>query len=817
MLAVASVFVLSTGFAGAAGQALRGHVPTAALTQPALGGLDGTQMLNLGISLPLRNTAALTNLLHDLYDPASSRYHQYLTAAEFAEQFGPTEADYEAVKDFARSNGFRITHEHSNRTLLDVEAPVANIQRALHLNLRTFQHPTEAQTFYAPDAEPILDLAVPVLTIAGLDNFSLPHPMSLHLPSPEMLAAAQPNGGTAPDGISYIGGDFRKAYLPGISPTLNGSGQTLALLEFAGYYASDITAYETAAHLPNVTLTNVLLDGFGGGQTNNGLEVSLDIEMGIAMAPGLDRIIVYEGTMPNDVLNQIATDNLAKQISSSWTWSGYPNTPPMEQIFQQYAAQGQTYFNAAGDTGALTGAISTPADDTNIVIVGGTTLNTDANGNWVSEKVWSWFPNQPAASSGGISQSNLLPVWQQGLATSSNFASSVYRNVPDVALTADGIYVVASNGVAFSGIGGTSAATPLWAALTALINQAATTAGRPTMGYLNPALYAIGKGAGYPFLFHDITVGNNTNAASPTLYPAVPGYDLCTGWGTPSGTNLINSLALGLPIVVPSASVLASETCEPTNGAVDPGETVTVNFALQNIGSVSTTNLVATLVSNSGVLFPSNPRTYGALGAGAPAVSQPFTFTANGSCGGTITATLQLQDGSNNMGTVSFTLPLGITIPVTNFTQNFDGVTAPALPAGWTTTHSSSRIAAWVTESATHDTAPNAAFASESSRQGLSELISPAINVNIASAQLIFRHSYNTDAGFDGGVLEIQIGTNAFTDIVTAGGSFASNGYTQVLGNTSGNPIGGRAAWTGNSSGFITTVVNLPAAAAGHS
>ena len=808
-------FVLSTGFVGAAVQTLHGHVPTAALTQPSLGGLEGAQVLGLGISLPLRNTDVLSNLLHDLYDPASPKYHQYLTAAEFAEQFGPTEADYQAVKDFATAKGFRITREHSNRTLLDVEAPVANIQRALHLNLRTFQHPTEGRTFYAPDAEPSFDLAVPVLAITGLDNFQLPHPMNLVLPSAKTsVAAAKPNVGTAPDGYSYLGLDFRKAYLPGIAPTLNGSGQVLGLLEFDGYYANDIAIYESLAGLPNVTLTNVLLDGFNGTPGANVLEVSLDIEMGISMAPGLDRIMVYEGTQPNDILNQMATDNLAKQISSSWTWSGYPNTPPMEQIFQQYAAQGQTYFNAAGDSGALTGAIPTPADDTNIMVVGGTTLNTDANGNWLSEKVWNWLPSQAAASSGGISQSNLLPVWQQGLATSSNFASSIHRNLPDVALTADGIFVVADNGNGYSGVGGTSAATPLWAGLTALINQEAVAAGRSTVGYLNPAVYAIGKGVGYRFLFHDIIVGKNTNASSATLFPAVPGYDLATGWGTPAGTNLIKALALAVPIVVASSAAVSGETCEPTNGAIDPGETVTVNFVLQNVGSVNTTNVVATLLTNGGVLFPSSPRTYGALLAGGTTVGQPFTFTANGSCGGAISATLQLQDGSNDLGIVSFDLPLGITIPVTNFTQNFDGVTAPALPAGWTTTHSGSDVA-WVTSTTTPDTAPNAAFASENRRAGLSELISPAISVNIASAQLTFRQAYNTENGYDGGVLEIQIGGGAFTDIVAAGGSFLSNGYTAVLGNTTGNPIGGRPAWTGNSGGYITTVVNLPAAAAG--
>ena len=129
---------------------------------------------------------------------------------------------------------------------------------------------------------------------------------------------------------------------------MDGSGQVLGLFELDGYYASDITTYETLAKLPAVPLNNVLLDSFSGNPGENNLEVALDIEMSVSIAPGLSEIIVYEGTQPNDVLNQMATDNLAKQLSSSWAWSGYPNTPPMDQIFQQFAAQGQTYFNASG-------------------------------------------------------------------------------------------------------------------------------------------------------------------------------------------------------------------------------------------------------------------------------------------------------------------------------------------------------------------------------------------------------------------------------------------------------------------------------------
>ena len=806
-LLVVSSLISPAAFGAAGPQQLHGHVPAAVRSLPSLGRLDGAKQLELVIGLPLRNQDALTNLLRDIYDPASTNFHHYLTPQEFTERFGPTQTDYQALADFARSNGLTVSRTHLNRMLLNVRGPVAAIENALHLHLLVYQHPTEQRVFFAPDAEPSLNLAAPVISVDGLNDFELPHPMNLLVRPANQVHT--PNGGSAPDGSSYLGYDFRKAYVPGV--TLTGAGQSVGLLEFDGYYTNDITTYKTLAGLPNVPVTNVLLDGYGGGQGANNSEVALDIEMAISMAPGLDRVIVYEGVYPNDILNQMANDNIAKQLSSSWTWSGYSNVPTMQQIFSQYAAQGQSYFNASGDSGAYTGTIGTPADDPNVTVVGGTTLTTDGSGNWQSETAWSWFPGSHAATSGGISPTNAIPYWQQAVSMASNSGSPTARNIPDVALTADNIWIVADNNSQYE-VGGTSAATPLWAGFIALVNQQEALNGHAPVGFLNPALYATGRSSLYASSFHDITTGNNTNSSSPNSFYAVPGYDLCTGWGTPTGSNLINTLTGELILI--TGATLTAESCTPTNGAIDPGETVTMNFKLQNASVANTTNLVATLLATGGVTSPSAPKTYGALAASGGSSTQSFTFTANGSCGGTITATLQLQDGAANLGNVTAALPLGSITHTTNFTQNFDSVATPSLPSGWTTTTNGAEPA-WVTTTAQRDTAPNSAFAGERSKAGVTQLVSPAMTVNTPTTQLRFRHSYNTDSGFDGGVLEIQIGSGSFTDIITAGGSFASNGYTATLGNTSGNPIGGRSAWTGNSGGFITTLVNLPPTAAG--
>ncbi len=284
-----------------------------------------------------------------------------------------------------------------------------------------------------------------------------------------------------------------------------------------------------------------------------------------------------------------------------------------------------------------------------------------------------------------------------------------------------------------------------------------------------------------------------------------------------------NAVGAGSAMIVSAGAMLSAENCLPTNGVIDPGETVTVDFALQNIGTVNTTNLVATLQAGGGIDSPSASAAYGALPAGGAPVSQPLTFTAVGSCGGTITATLQLQDGSASLGSLNFTFQLGQYIPVQPVTQNFDGVTAPALPANWTTSVSGGQDA-WITTNGIADTPPNSAFAEATTNAGIANLLSPAIPIATSSAQLLFRNNYDLEVNpyaageaLDGGVLEIQIGANAFADILAAGGSFVTNGYnmTNAPSGSDNNPLPNRPCWSGNSVGFITTVANLPAAAAG--
>jgi len=268
------------------------------------------------------------------------------------------------------------------------------------------------------------------------------------------------------------------------------------------------------------------------------------------------------------------------------------------------------------------------------------------------------------------------------------------------------------------------------------------------------------------------------------------------------------------------ALTIVSENCSPGNNAIDPGETVTVAFAIKNIGGGATTNLTATLQATGGVVSPSGTQNYGAIAAGGT-TSRNFTFTANGSCDGNITLTFNVVDGATNFGPLTVTVTLGeLVTSAAAFTENFDGVTAPALPAGWTTAQTGS-APLWTTTTAYADTPLNSAATDGRDTPGDNSLTSPTIAIPTAPGsgtnprvQLSFRNNFNTEGGFDGGVLEISIAGGPFADIITAGGTFVSGGYNASIGSTD-SVLTGRPAWTGNSNGFITTVINLPLAAQG--
>jgi len=521
---------------------ITGHVPQAVAHLQPVDALPGSNHLRLVISLPLRNQTELDGLLGELTDPGSTNYHQWLTPEQFSQRFGPTEEDYQKVIGFARASGLQVMARAGNRMLLDVDAPVTNIEKAFQVRLYQYAHPSEARNFYAPDTEPAVAAGVPILHIRGLDNFTLPYRLGGGL-KVWPLSSNQVQGyytGSAPGG-AFMGNDFRAAYVPGVTNT--GSGQSVAIIDMGGpYYPNDVYRYETNAGLStNMVITNVLLSGWTGiptGTNFNDLEEVLDIDMVMSMAPGAT-IVVYEGDGA-DIFNQIASDNQAKQMTLSY---GIGIDAGIIQSFQQFLAQGQAMSQASGDSDSdLNGGIGLTGNPY-ATIVGGTTLTTSgAGGSWSSETTWNW--GNDIGSGGGISGYG-IPNWQQGINMTTNLGSTIFRNYPDVAMPADGVFLIAEDGNWVGWVVGTSCASPLWAGFMALVNQRAAVLGKRSIGFANPSIYAIGRGpyATYTNCFHDIMTGSNYDTQNPKRFAAVPGYDLCTGWGTPTGSNTLAALA----------------------------------------------------------------------------------------------------------------------------------------------------------------------------------------------------------------------------------------------------------------------------------
>lgn len=274
------------------------------------------------------------------------------------------------------------------------------------------------------------------------------------------------------------------------------------------------------------------------------------------------------------------------------------------------------------------------------------------------------------------------------------------------------------------------------------------------------------------------------------------------------------------PQIEAAGTTLVGETA-PSNGAIDPGEKVTVAFALRNVGTVATTNLIATLLAGDAIYGVSEAQTFGKLNAGGAQVQKAFTFQASGACGTSVVATLRLQDGAQEIGRAKFDIALGKRTERIGLAENFDTVTPPALPSSWSRSRSGAGLP-WVVTTSKSQSAPAAAFADEALDPGQTELISPSLLVGSGETVLKFKSEFNIEAhdvdvskSFDGAVLEARVAGAAWTDILESGGVFLSGGYTHTIDPETDNPLPSRRAWAGNSVGFSDVQVLLPAAWAG--
>jgi len=548
----------------------------------SVGRLPATQSMRFDIVLPLRHEAELDNFLQELYDPSSPSYRHFITPQEFTERFGPSQEDYDGLIAFAKANGFTVMGGSRDARDVQLKGTVAAIEKAFHVTMGVFQHPTEKRTFYAPDREPTVDLPFPLWHISGLDNYSIPRSLVRHKNVGQSPAVVK---GSCPGGY-YCGSDMRAAYY-GSGP-LNGAGQYVGLFQFAGYNIADVNTYfKNVGQTLNVPIVGISTDGTNVNcvyPSCDDTEQTLDITQAVSMAPGLATLYVFVGSSDTAILSSMATHTpLTAQMSASWVWM--PADPSSDDpYFKQFAAQGQNFFCAAGDWNAwVSGNYAYPPEDAYVTGVGGTDLQVQSPGGpWASETAWS-------DSGGGISIDGIpIPAWQQlaGVINSKNKGSNTLRNGPDIAGESNfDFYVCADQSGCGAGWGGTSFAAPMWAGFMALVNQQAVANGNPLLGFINPIIYPLGVGSNYTNLFHDITSGSNG-------FPAVTGYDLVTGWGSPIGPALITTLAGSQTGPVVSLNPTSLKWAKRLVGTTSAAKKVT----LSNIGT-STLNLTSFAVS----------------------------------------------------------------------------------------------------------------------------------------------------------------------------------------------------------------------------
>jgi subtilase family serine protease len=647
-----------------------------------VGRLPATETMHFDVVLALRHQPELENFLQELYDPWNPSYRHFVTVPEFTARFGPSQEDYDAVIAFAKTSGLTVVGGSRDAFDVQLQGAVANVEKAFHVTLGVYRHPTENRIFYAVDREPTVDLPFELWHITGLDNYSTPHPQFVRRNFKVKTSAVT---GSCPE-QSFCGSDMRAAYYE--NSTLTGVDQNIGLLEFAGFDIADVnTYYQNAGQTRTAAVTGISTDGSSVNCTQpncDDTEQTIDITQALGMAPGVSTVYVYVShDSDTAVLGAMSTDTpLPLQLSSSWTW--VPADPSTDDpYFEKMAAQGQSFFQASGDRGAYKGSAPWPSNSAYVIAVGGTVLVTQsAGGPWASETAW-------GDGGGGWGTNIPIPPWQQlpDVITKANEGSTTYRNDVDVSANANfSFYVCADQQPCTANeYGGTSFAAPMWAGYLALTNQQAASNGDSPVGFIDPIIYPLGLGSGYDSDFHDITSGSDG-------FPTTVGYDLPTGWGTPNGSSLINALAgsaglnftlsaLPSSLSVPrGGSANSTITITPVNGfsgnvtlaASGLPKGVSASFSPNPATSTSVLTLTAASTAKLGTATVTITGTAGSLSA-----STTVTITVDALGSFTLTAspkTLAVAQGSSGTSTITI-------VPTGGFDQEV-ALSASGMPSG---------------------------------------------------------------------------------------------------------------------------------------
>jgi kumamolisin len=483
----------------------------------------------------LSDTVAVSLLLRRRAELNLSRHHAPLTREEFAARYGAAPDDVRRVEAFAQQFNLTVLSVELGRRVVVLTGTIAALNEAFGTTLKLYQH---MDGLYRGRTGPLYlpaDLEHVVVGVLGLDN------------RPQAQVRCRRHrpvtGAKAAKSTSFTPPQIAELYQ--FPTSVTGAGQTVAIVELGGgYKVADLQTYFAALGLTTPSVTAVSVDGAtntpAGDPSSADGEVLLDIEIIGSIASGAGIAVYFGPNTDQGFLDAITTavhDTLRTPSIVSISWGGAESTwtqqalTAYDQAFQDAAALGVTVCCAAGDGGSSDGVsdgqahVDFPASSPHVLACGGTHIKTSAE-SLTGEVVWN-DGTSGGATGGGVSEVFTLPAYQQSadVPVSVNPSHFKGRGVPDVSGDADPAtgYQVRVDGsdVVY---GGTSAVAPLWSALVALINQSR---GRP-LGYLNPALYTLGT----PGL-RDITSGNNG------AYKAGPGWDPCTGLGSPNGAVLL--------------------------------------------------------------------------------------------------------------------------------------------------------------------------------------------------------------------------------------------------------------------------------------
>ena len=527
-------------------------------------------------------------------------------AGQFGPTFGPTPATIAATRAWLTSSGLQPGPTSADGLLIPVTGSTAQLEQALDVSLVSTRLSDGRVARFAPQQPAVPSSLVPsVAGVIGLSTVATPEPQLVATPSGASTAAGGTGAGPVPLAVPSLGpgtcaaaantGGYTATQLAAAygfnslyGAGLDGSGVTIGVYELEPYTPLDITNYK-ACYGITTAVNDVLVDGGAGTTTQQG-EAALDVEDVIGLAPGAT-VKVYTGPQsgsgPIDTYMAMVNDPSLKVITTSWglcepqmaMQGGQQATE--SALFAQAAAQGQTVVAASGDSGSTdcyptqpstTVTVDDPADQPDVTGVGGTSLTSA--GSPPAESVWDNFYG---SGGGGVSSDFAQPSWQTGPGVDAPVAvtqcaaleRSSCREVPDVSASSDPAHGYAIywsfRGGTWGVVGGTSGASPLWAALIGVIDQ--RLAASPA-GMVNPVLYNAGSCAGTPF--NDITVGSNALlASSGGKYAATANYDVATGWGSPVGSRLL--AVLSSPPVCPVVTGVL-----PSKGPMTGGNSVTV-------------------------------------------------------------------------------------------------------------------------------------------------------------------------------------------------------------------------------------------------